>query len=164
MNAKQREKIRARSRLLSSEMVKVDPFVALSSRRTLRPVVPPGDDQVAVLRAVSVLEEVAAQELEFNGHALTASGLDFAQGLAIGEGALRAQHGEPQALRQNAKEQDHAVFVRGLVRQSGASKYRSVDGASAVKLQFLAARELDRRRGRRLAGFWTATVPAIPGK
>src|SRR5258708_39008552 len=99
----------------------------LQSRRTLRPVVPPGDDQVAVLRAVSVLEEVAAQELEFNGHALAASGLDFAQGLAIGESALRAQHGEPQALRQNAKEQDYAVFVRGLVRQSGASKYRSVD-------------------------------------
>src|SRR5260370_42561838 len=106
----------------------------LQPRRTLRPVMPPADDQVALLRAVSVFEEVTAQELEFNGHALAASGLDFAQGLAIRESALRAQHGEPQALRQNAKEQDHAVFVRGLVRQPRDSEYGSVEGPSTVKL------------------------------
>src|SRR5260370_40434983 len=106
----------------------------LQPRRTLRPVMPPADDQVAVFCDVSVLEEVSAQELEFNGHALAASGLDFAQGFAIRESALRAQHGEPQALRQNAKEQDHAVFVRGLVRQPRDSEYGSVEGPSTVKL------------------------------
>src|SRR5258707_2616261 len=118
----------------------------LQPRRTLRPVMPPADDQVAVFCDVSVLEEVSAQELEFNGHALAASGLDFAQGLAIGEGALRAEHGEPQVLRQNAKEQDHAIFVGGLVRQSGDSEDGSVNGASTVKFAFLAASKFDRQR------------------
>src|SRR5260370_12827176 len=86
----------------------------LQPRRTLRPVMPPADDQVAVFCDVSVLEEVSAQELEFNGHALAASGLDFAQGLPIGEGALRAEHGEPQGLPPNATHHDHAIFVRLL--------------------------------------------------
>src|SRR5258708_38002618 len=115
----------------------------LQPRRTLRPVMPPADDQVAVFCDVSVLEEVSAQELEFNGHALAASGLDFAQGFAIRESALRAQHGEPQVLRQNAKEQDHAIFVGRLVRQPGHGEDRRVDGAPAHEFEVLAAPDLD---------------------
>src|SRR5260370_16579241 len=70
----------------------------LQPRRTLRPVMPPADDQVAVFCDVSVLEEVSAQELEFNGHALAASGLDFAQAFPIPQNPLPPHHPEPHVL------------------------------------------------------------------
>src|SRR5258708_2700581 len=54
-------------------------------QRTVRPVVGPADDYVAVFHAMQVFQEVAALVFEFDAHALPAVWFDLAHGFTVGE-------------------------------------------------------------------------------
>src|SRR5258708_40298655 len=87
----------------------------------------PADDDVAVGGFVSVSQEVAAFEFEFYGYALPASGTVLAQGFAVGEGLLGAQHGEAQAVGHDSEDQDHSGLGHGFVGHARKPQQRALD-------------------------------------
>jgi hypothetical protein len=63
-------------------------------QRTLLPVMPPADNQMAFLRIMHVLLEIFAFIFKFNPYALPLAGLNFPVGLAVRKGRLYLRKGD----------------------------------------------------------------------
>jgi hypothetical protein len=84
---------------------------------TLRPVMLPANDQVALFRVVPMLAEIPACELQFDIKLNVAPALREPFRSTVGEGGPDRLDEEPQLSRDHAKEEYDALFVDGLVPQ-----------------------------------------------
>lgn len=81
-----------------------------------------------------MVAEIAALEFKFDGGALPAAGCDQAHGFAIGEAGLHVFNKVAELFRQHAKQENHALFVDGFVRQSRESSGIAIGWATFRRL------------------------------
>ena len=82
------------------------------------PVVAPADDEVAAIKRVAVIAEVAALKFKFDLDALPAFGADLALGFAIREAGLDGFDHITEFLGDDSEEEDDALFVDGLMAEA----------------------------------------------
>jgi hypothetical protein len=111
------------------------------------PVVAPANDDVATVKRVAVVAEIAALEFKFEVDALPTLRSDLALGFAVREAGLHGFDGVAEFFGDHAEEQHNALFVDRLVTEAAKIHGQAI-GWPAVQRRI--ANFGGRRRGRRL--------------